>query len=273
MKSLKIIWLFLLLTLQSIAQTTFSGRITDQTTGMPIPWAHLQVKEMRIGTVSNSEGRFSFSKSSSASSLTLHISCIGYKSKTIMIDESFLDIKILLEQDIKLLDEIVIKPIDVRKLIREAVKKIPLNYPITETQLTGFYRESMRYDSTRYIHISEGILQAHKKSYLNANKDGEIKLLRSRKKEFPDSLHALDKIRFYAGAHSVHTRDFVMNRKEFINEKKIADYDYTINEISHLNGLEVYKISFKPIKSDGLFYGTLYLDVKWFFICLNTSFG
>ncbi len=254
----------LVLNLNLVGQNThrFSGIILDESTKAPIAWAHLRINESGNGTVSNAEGRFSINLQIGSPN-TVTISCVGYKSvSTNFTSSEFSDLKIFLVPEIKLLSEIEVRPTDVRQMIFEAIKKIPSNYPAKPTLLTGFYRESLRYDSIHYIYLSEGILQARKESYQQIEQSGQVKLLKSRKKEFLDSLNTLNKIRFYGGAHSVHTGDFVISRKEFINEKTINDYEYTINEVTHLNGAEVYKILFKPIKPTGLFYGELYLDAK-----------
>lgn len=172
------------------------------------------------------------------------------------------NLNVSLEPDVRLLNEVVIKPINTRELILDAVKKIPRNYPSRPTMVTGFYRESLRYDSVNYIYISEAILKARKESYAEVNHKGQIKLLKARKKEFDDSLHALKKIHFYAGPHIVHGRDFVINRFDFVNESKIKNYDYSIERITFLNDQRIYEISFRPNTLGGLFQGTLFLDVS-----------
>jgi hypothetical protein len=257
------LFIVLILSLGLKAQDTknISGIILDKLTNTPIPWAHLFIQSIGNGTVSNAEGRFSISSPINTPS-KITISCVGYKSRSMGFEGEFSNIKIFLEPEIKLLNEIVVMPINVRQLILEAVKKIPFNYPAKPTLLTGFYRESLRYDSIRYIYLSEGVIQARKESYTQAEQKGQVKLIKSRKKEFSDSAQTLRKVRFYGGSHSVHTGDFVMGRKEFINELTIEEYDYSIYEITYLNGSEVYKISFRPKKPSALFFGELYLDSK-----------
>jgi hypothetical protein len=261
-RKLQLLLIALILSLTLAGQNTrqFSGIILDSATNTPIPWAHLAIKGSSSGTVSNAEGRFSINLPLNSSSAII-ISCIGYKNISMVFGSTeFSDLRIFLEPESKLLSEIVVRPTDVRQLILKAIRKIPYNYPVKPTLITGFYRESLRYDSSNYIYLAEGVLQARKESYLQVEQSGQVKLIKSRKKEFSDSLHTLDKIRFFGGSHAVHTGDFVISRKEFINEKTIMEYDYSISEITHLNGTEVYKISFKPIKSSGLFSGELYLD-------------
>jgi hypothetical protein len=240
----------------------YSGIVTDEETHQPIAWAHLLLKENGTGTVSNPEGEFAIYVPIDISSATLNVSIVGYKSKLITLPSYESDnIKISLVPDILMLNEVIVKPIDTRELILNAIKKIPRNYPSLPTMITGFYRESLRYDSTNYIYISEAILKARKESYKEVNQKGQVKLLKARKKEFEDSLQALKKIHFYAGPHLIHSRDFIINRFDFVNESRIKNYDYTIKNITLYNNREVYEISFKPNTIGGLFQGTLFLDV------------
>jgi hypothetical protein len=241
----------------------FSGFVLDKATGLGIPYAHLLIKSQRKGTISNSEGRFVISMPDTKESFSLLISCIGYKTKLVSFDlNNTKGLKIFLDQEVSLLNEVVVRPSDNRELIREAIRKIPVNYPALPSSLSGFYRESLRYDSTRYVYISEGVLQAKKESYKEPQGSGQIKLLKARKKEFPDSLKTLENIHFYAGPHIVHRFDFVIQRLEFINEDKLKNYTYSIDAITSSDAGQVYKISFKPINENGLFEGTFWLDVN-----------
>ena len=252
----------MLLSFNSIAQNTkqFSGVVLDNGTGAPIAWAHIASKDRGVGTVSNAEGRFSINVPMNGASTIVNISCVGYKSRSITLrSDGSSDLKIILEPDIRLLNEVVIKPPDIRQLILEAINKIPVNYPAVPTIITGFYRESERFDSVNYIYISEGILEARKESYQETHRGGQIRLTKARKKEFYDSLN---KIRFYAGPHIIHRFDFVMRRMEFINKNKLKDYTYSIDDITLLNGKEIYKISFKPNTTDGLFQGVFFLEIN-----------
>lgn len=241
----------------------FSGIILDKGTRLGIPYAHLLIKSQQKGTISNVEGRFVISISEDKESFALVVSCIGYKTSSVNFDRgNTKGLKIYLEQETSLLNEVIVRPSDNRELIREAIRRIPINYPASPSSLSGFYRESLRYDSTRYVYISEGVLQAKKESYKEPQRSGQVKLLKARKKEFPDSLKTLEKIRFYAGPHIVHRFDFVIQRLEFINEDKLKNYTYSIDAITSSDGNQVYKISFKPINGNGLFEGTLWLDVN-----------
>ncbi len=262
-EAILIVFSFLVLPSAFSQVKRYSGVVIDKETHLPIAWAHLLLKANGTGTVSNAEGQFSINVPVNVVSPALKVSMIGYKGRSIVLPAyETTSIKIPLEPDTRLLNEVVIKPTDVRELILEAVRKIPQNYPGQPTMLTGFYRESLRYDSVNYIYISEATLRARKESYEDANHKGQVKILKARKKEFEDSLQALKKIHFYAGPHVMHRRDFVINRFDFVNESKIKNYVYTIEKITSLNDQEIYEISFEPIAKSCSFQGTLFLDVS-----------
>lgn len=262
----KVIVICLLLHLfnESFAQMKqFSGVVVDANTLEPLPWAHLSLRDRGTGTVTNIEGNFSINISEAVNPVTVVISIIGYKSRLLLLPkEESKELKIYMEPDIRVLNEVVIRPKDLRQLILDATNKIPQNYLDKPSVLTGFYRESLRYDSTSYIYILEGVFQARKESYGEVHNSGQVKLLKARKKEFEDSLQSLNKIRFYAGPHIIHGRDFISNRIDFINERKLMDYDYSIDEVRYLDNQEIYEISFEPNSINGLFYGTLFLNVN-----------
>lgn len=261
---MKLLFTMLLLTFAGhlAAQTHFSGIIVDNATSLPIAWAHVVDEKHGKGTVSNMNGFFSMPSSDTVSSLYVRISCIGYKSKLAAMPYASAPLRIELEPDIKVLNEIVVLPIEPIRLIQSAIEKIPDNYPSIATHTTGFYRESLCYDSMNYIYVAEGMIQAYKDSYVETKPKGQVRLMKSRKSEFPDSLRALEKIRFYAGPYAVHRFDIVMQRLEFINKKYLSRYKFFVDGITFLNGNEVYKISFTPASTAGLFQGIIFIDVS-----------
>ena len=125
MKAFAFLLTVLLFSFNSIAQNAkqFSGLLLDKGTGMPIVWAHIAIKDSGIGTVSNTQGRFLLNVPIGGTSIpVIVISCIGYRSRSIVLPlEASPELKIFLEADIKLLNEVVIKPPDIRQLILEAI--------------------------------------------------------------------------------------------------------------------------------------------------------
>ncbi len=103
-------FLFLLvLAGNSQAQTRMvKGRITDSENGDPIPFANLQVKGSRIGTVCDFDGNYSLKISGPHDSLSAIY--IGYKARTKKIPENGGILNFQLNEAAIALAEVVIKP-------------------------------------------------------------------------------------------------------------------------------------------------------------------
>ncbi|MEM7551293.1 MAG: DUF5686 family protein [Bacteroidota bacterium] len=101
--------LFLLSQISANAQTTVTGRVTDASTGDPVPFANVVFQGTTVGTTTDFDGRFSIKISENVDSV--YASYIGYKTKykTIRAGENQ-TINFQLEEDIKTLDEIVVYP-------------------------------------------------------------------------------------------------------------------------------------------------------------------
>lgn len=85
------------------------GQIVD-TNGDPIVGANILVKGTNTGVISDIDGNFNLSANHGA---TLQVSFIGYKSKEVEVSTSYL--KVILENDTKVLDEIVVVGYGVQK--------------------------------------------------------------------------------------------------------------------------------------------------------------
>ncbi|HMC00447.1 MAG TPA: carboxypeptidase-like regulatory domain-containing protein [Flavobacteriaceae bacterium] len=81
---------YLLITLLSFSSLlsgqNFSGRILDSINHQPIPYAAIQFNDTTHGVVSNVDGYFSISLDDVKDSDILNISCLGYGSKSIVIN-------------------------------------------------------------------------------------------------------------------------------------------------------------------------------------------
>ncbi|MEJ7659217.1 MAG: hypothetical protein WKG07_06110 [Hymenobacter sp.] len=67
-------------------------------------------------------------------------------------------------------------------IIRTALARVPRNYPVRPTQLTGFYRESDDdAASGRYDYLAEGQLLVYKPSYQRPRAAGYVQVRESRR--------------------------------------------------------------------------------------------
>src|SRR6218665_2115397 len=113
MKHVFFLFIFLLPQPAIFAQT-LSGRVLDKKTNTPVPYVNIGIVGKGIGTVSDMEGYFKMNMHDSLNSQTIRFSCIGYKPITFSVSDfkkRFTDgAKILLEENIVSLNQVVVKP-------------------------------------------------------------------------------------------------------------------------------------------------------------------
>ncbi len=85
----------------------YYGRVLDGTTKAGIPGVNLSVTGSHVGTVTDKSGAFSFFIDSIPA--TLVVSCVGFETKTILLDETSFSLTLYLSHEIKMLQEVEIK--------------------------------------------------------------------------------------------------------------------------------------------------------------------
>src|SRR5215216_5654143 len=79
----KLLLFFLIVHIHLVAQESFKtikGKIMDVQTKKGIPFVNIQLKQLNVGTATNSSGDFVFRIPNSNATDTLNISCVGYKT-------------------------------------------------------------------------------------------------------------------------------------------------------------------------------------------------
>ncbi|NJO90233.1 MAG: carboxypeptidase-like regulatory domain-containing protein, partial [Chloroflexia bacterium] len=131
-----------------------------------IEYANVGIAWKNIGTISNDEGKFALLVPKSLANCDLLISSIGYKPYKVNISEiknEPLDIQ-LLPENIEI-EEVIVSALTAKRLVAEAVKKIPENYSSLPYMATGFYREIVK-ENNKAFEIVEAVLEFFKTSYL-----------------------------------------------------------------------------------------------------------
>jgi len=106
-KILSVVLLFCgtILFAQNTEKRTVTGNISDAS-GLPVIGATIKVKDANYGTVADVNGNFSLSIA--IKETTIVISCIGYKPKEYLIKERLNSFSLKLDEDNKVLDELVV---------------------------------------------------------------------------------------------------------------------------------------------------------------------
>ncbi|MEM8565830.1 MAG: carboxypeptidase-like regulatory domain-containing protein [Bacteroidota bacterium] len=245
---------------------SIEGHVRDIESDGPIAYSHITVKGSGLGTVANEDGQFIFKIANTRRTDSMQVSAIGFESRSFLIDniQGQSDFVINLKPETKVLDEVLITPVDPEDLIREVVRKIPTNYGTEDTRLTGFYRETVKINDEYYSYL-EGVIGAYKTGYDNENaKSDQVKIIKGRRRQnkiIEDSTRRPPTIT--SGPHTINTYDLVKRRSNFINEKKLKLYEYELTDITTYGGKDIYVVDFKAKKPSkrALAFGKLYIDM------------
>jgi len=275
-------------------QTTILGKVTDQETGRPIPYASIVFKNTNTGMLSDTLGFFNLTSKVHVDSV--YFSSVGYISKAIGIPAGKItELQVLMKSELINLSEISVKPDDgpVRRILKEMVDRKKQNNPSKyprysfrkytkweyhinnvgekTMQLKAFRNNQSVFktnsDSSRFlpIYFSEQLVYNEfqrnppkQKSTVLADKTSGVGVL----DEFEISGYtsALDmEVNFYDNYINLFLQNFV---------SPLADngwfyYKYFLADSTIQNGQKQYKIDFFPRREgDKVFKGYLTTDTK-----------
>jgi hypothetical protein len=239
------------------------GRVIDKSDKQPLPYSSIYLSGKAIGTVTNDNGQFQLKLPSKYLADTIIVSCIGYKRIKAPVS-AFLDEEkdYQLKPDVISIQEVIIRKISPVNLLQSATAAVNENYPDKPAILTSFYREMIKKGS-RYMMVSEAILENYKPGYDRAAASDQVKILKGRKSQVPGSRDSV-LLKLKAGLNTMLQLDVVKNMPEFLTGENTQDYEYKMSDIVVDNGREQYAIEFSPKKgSENIFYkGRILLDVR-----------
>jgi hypothetical protein len=242
------------------------GLVLDAETHQPLPHAQVGIAGNKLGTSTNQEGRFALRVPAAYAATELEVALLGYRRYAQPLPRlPAPELRIELQSSPAALGTVAVSS-SVTNIIREAVARIPRNYPVRATRLTGFFRESDDDGLGRdYYYLSEGVLLVDKAPYQRPSEDGQVKILEARKVDLRDTLHpapGLLRIEWSAGPFVPHRFDFVHNRAEFIRPSQFKHYHYRLTPQTTFQGRPVYVIAFgpRPGTDRANFAGELYID-------------
>lgn len=266
---IKLVALFLFLLVRpAFAQEAqvLRGFVLDADTHQPVPNAQVGIASNKLGTSTNQEGRFALRVPAAYAATELEVALLGYRRYVRPLPPlPGPELRIELQSSPASLSTVAVSS-SVLGILREAVARIPRNYPVRPTRLTGFFRESEdNATSHRYYYLGEALLEVQKAGYQHPRDDGQVKIVQLRKVDLrparPDS-SGLVPINWIAGSFIPHRFDFVHRRAEFIQEKHFKDYQYRLTPQTTFQERPVYVIAFgpKPGTDRANFAGELYID-------------
>ncbi|MFC3417143.1 carboxypeptidase-like regulatory domain-containing protein [Algoriphagus hitonicola] len=181
---LMVILLFLGFSIDSQAQT-YSFEILNQATQEPVPFAHIQVENELIGTVTDMKGRGTFSIPPEFSDKSIIVSFIGYKSLSVPVENlhSQKSNSLMIEESSTDLEEVQVIDIGMspQEFINIALMKVDETFFTRKYQSSGLYNEQVIEDgdstffySAKLIIESQGFNKAINKNRFIENDEAYL---------------------------------------------------------------------------------------------------
>jgi hypothetical protein len=249
-----------------------TGKIIDNESSEPLPFATIALKNKGKGTVSNNNGDFGMKITPDLLNDTLSVSYLGYQGREIPVKKAFgNNFTISMMREFISIPEIIIKNQNPIEIINRALKAIARNYGDTPASMTGFYREGVMRKSELQTY-SEAILQIYKSAYTGTLFGDQIKVYKSRKIENTDRSDTLS-IRLKAGLSTCLELDGAKNNFEFLSKEGMNDYSYRMVDIVTYDDETAYVLEFEQHDNVELplFKGTIYINTADYGI-LNAEF-
>ena len=270
---MKYIWLLLcwLMVLSSIAQaqqsTSWQGKLIDGQTNEPLPFVTVFVASRRGGTVANANGQFILRIPNSTTADTVAFSSVGYETYRVPLLKLAIEGVVPLKRSLVMLNEVTVRAINAKELIREAIQNIPKNYPHRPVLMQGFYREWMK--ERLYLIFSEGLLELYKASY-NTKHSDEVRMLKGRRKPLVSyiicgndtcQIPILTNGSFLGVLLDVVKKS---GQNTFLTEDGLNQYEYTYTGATTLYNRTIYIVNFKPLfeAHNAFFAGKLFIDQR-----------
>lgn len=240
---------------------TINGVVKDQSTKKTLEYVNISVSGTSIGTVTNADGGFSIKVNDSIQATSLEISYLGYRSQRYSIKGEDVDnAVILLVPNVNTLPEVVVRAMDAKKLVVDAISKISTNNSKKNNLLTGFYRETIR-KRRSYINVTEAIVNIYKTPYTEGVERDRVQVFKGRQLLSPKSGDTLV-VKLQGGPNYSLYLDVVKNHELLFDDQALLDYKYKMETPVMLDNRPHFVVGFEPqaVQPYPLFYGTMYID-------------
>lgn len=250
--------------LPDTAFVTISGTVRDKDSKKPLGNVGIYSVDSHIGTVSNNDGTFSITIPAAYAKGQIRAEQLGYYSSTISLSDLRVkesNITIVMASSAKMLKEVIVRGGKPDKIVAEALKKIPVNYPPDNSLFTAFYRETIQ-KGKRYIGVSEAIVDVFKTPYTRRMNNGErVQIKKGRRLISQNSRDTLS-VKIVGGPTLPVIIDFVKNSDFLFGYDDLDCYDFSMEKPVSLDNRLQYVIRFAPkVKLDyALCQGLLFID-------------
>lgn len=244
---------------------TVSGVVRDKENRKKLENVAVSLVGTPIGTVTNAEGVFLLKIPHMDTIPQLELSHIGYMNARFSasapegsnnMHATILMIPIALQ-----LNEVVAYGNSARRIVEEALERIPKNYPSGESMTSAFYRETVQ-KGHRYISISEAMLDVYKTSYRQRTSDRDkVQIDKARRLLSQKQSDTLG-VKVVGGPNLPLFMDVVKNAYALFDEETLDYYSFVQEPSVFIDDRLQYVISFRPrVKLDyALYVGRVFID-------------
>ena len=240
----------------------FRGTVVDKTTRTPLAFAGISVAGTNMTTVTNTEGEFSLKILTSVAQPKIKVQYIGFISETVTVEELTKNKnRIELTPRTVELPEVSVISIDAEELMRSVFEKVSDNYATNTTQMTAFYRETIKNNSS-YVSLSEAVLDVLKEP-AGSYKNDVARFYKARKKVDYNKLDTLI-FKLMGGPYNSLNLDVIKHPEYVFTEDVFKNYVFTFEKSTHLDNQLIYIINFTQNSSvpDPFYRGIIYVDAK-----------
>ncbi len=241
---------------------TISGIVKNKSTNKKMEYVNVSVPGTSIGTVTNDDGEFSLKISETANAKFIEFSYIGFVNTRIPVNSSnVFNETFYMTPKSKDLPEVIIRSWDPKRLMEEAISKIPENYSKNPNLLTGFYRETAK-KGRNYINIAEAVIQTYKTPYDETIDQDKVQILKGRKLLSTKNSDTLA-VKLLGGPNLSILADIVKNPDLMLEKESLVFFEFSMGEMTLINDRPNYVVKFEPLNLNipfALYLGKFYID-------------
>ncbi len=240
-----------------------SGVVKDARNKRTLEYVNVTVSGSNVGTITNSDGAFTLKIRKETRNQSIEFSHLGYQSRTIQIGSTNKENQVfLLTPNSVVLNEVVVSPVDPRKLVEQAMRKISVNYNDRPAMHTGFYRETAQ-KRRKYISISEAVVDVYKTPYAEDITKDRVRVFKGRRLISPRTSDTLA-VKLVGGPTQALVMDMVKNPDVLLSHEYMPFYEYLLLDYVTIDDRLHYALRFTPrVKlTEPLYEGTIYIDTE-----------
>ena len=243
-------------------QVKIEGRVLSKKVNTPVANASIQIGF--VGCTSDITGYFSLMVDKEVlDKNNLICSYIGYHTQSIVGKNIEGTIVIALEDIIGTLPEVIVA-ISAKKIVEKAMARIGTNYPDKPFILSGVLRLAFEQDNG-YSYKNDAFIEIYTPSYKSSNSE-DVRLIKNKVEiRTGNGFDSTQATRWATAYNAVATYDFVLNRSEFIRERSMKHFNYSligktmfenhkVYEINIISNEDMIDVPYKKMK------GTLFID-------------